>query len=189
MAEYNATVRIYDPHAEAEATIKDLQRSGFGLNNISIVGRDYHTKGSAIGDDNVGNRMKVWCQLGEFWGGLSGLLMGSAFYFIPGIGPVIVFGPLVSWIVRALDGAVMTGELSALGAGLHSIGIPNNSIMAYERALTSDMFIIIAHGTLDTAKAKSILESPRAVQIAPRIRGALRRTSRTVARCYRKVRN
>jgi hypothetical protein len=59
--------------------------------------------------------MKVWCQFGDFCGGLAGLLLGSAFYFIPGIGPVIVFGPLVSWIVRALEGAAMVRGLSALG--------------------------------------------------------------------------
>jgi hypothetical protein len=110
--------------------------------------------------------MKIWGKLGTFWGGLWNLLLGSAFYFIPGIGPVIVFGPLVSWIVRALEGAVMVGGgLSALGAGLHSIGIPKNSIMEYETALKSDKFLVIAHGTADEmAKAKSILETTRAAQ-------------------------
>jgi hypothetical protein len=68
--------------------------------------------------------------------------LGSAFYFIPGIGPVIVFGPLVSWIVRALEGAVMVGELSVLGAGLHSIGISKNNIIQYEAALNSDKFML-----------------------------------------------
>jgi hypothetical protein len=93
-------------------------------------------------------------------------LFGSAFFLIPGIGPVIVFGPLVSWIVRALEDAVMTGELSALGAGLHSVGIPKSSIMEYETALKSDKFLVVAHGTADEmAKAKSILEATRATQV------------------------
>ena len=74
------------------------------------------------------------------------MLLGSAFYFNPGIGPVIVFGPLVSWIVRALEGAAMVRGLSALGAGLHSIGISKNNIIQYEAALNSDKFIVIAHG-------------------------------------------
>jgi len=87
------------------------------------------------------------------------------------IGPVIVFGPLVSWIVRALEGAVMVRGLSALGAGLHSIGIPKYSIMEYEKALISDKFIVIAHGKPDDlAKAKSILETPCAAQISHRHR-------------------
>jgi len=110
--------------------------------------------------------MKVWCQLADFWGGLSGLLFGSAFFLIPGIGSVIVFGPLVSWIVRALEGAVKAGGLSALGAGLHNIGVPKNSIMEYETALACDKFLVIAHGTADEmAKARSIFETTRATQV------------------------
>jgi hypothetical protein len=114
------------------------------MSKLSIVGKDYHTAQRVTGY-HAGAR-RVWDQLGDFWGGLSGLLLGSAFYFIPGIGPVIVFGPLVSWIVRALERTVMVGGLSALGAGLHSIGIPKYRIMEYEKALVSDKFIVIAHG-------------------------------------------
>jgi hypothetical protein len=149
MAENNAVMRVCDPDAEAQATIKELRRSGFDMNKLSIVGKDYHTAERAIGYHNAGDRMKVWRQLGDFWGGLSGFLIGSAFYSIPGIGPVIVFGPLVSWIVRALEGTVMVGGLSALGAGLHSIGIPKYRIMEYEKALVSDKIIVIAHGKAD----------------------------------------
>ena len=166
MAENNAVVRVYDPHPETEATIKELQRSGFDINKLSIVGKDYHIAGHVIGYYNAGDRMKVWCQLADFWGGLSGLLFGSAFFLIPGIGSVIVFGPLVSWIVRALEGAVMAGGLSALGAGLHNIGVPKNSIMEYETALACDKFLVIAHGTADEmAKARNILETTRAAQV------------------------
>ena len=144
------------------------------MNKLSIVGKDYHTVGGVIGYHNVADRMKVWGELGNSWGGLSGLLMGSAFYFIPGIGPVIVFGPLVGWIIRAVKGAVMTRELSALGAGLHSVGIPKHSIMEYETALKSDKFIVIAHGTPDDiAKARSVLETPVPAQIAPVLHGIL----------------
>ena len=44
-------------------------------------------------------------------------------------------GPLVAWIVGALEGAVLMGGLSALGAGLYSIGIPKDSVVKYETAL------------------------------------------------------
>ena len=77
-----------------------------------------------------------------------------------------MFGPLVGWIVGALEGAVVVGGLSALGAALYSIGIPKDSIMQYETALKSDKFLVIAHGTADeVAKAKSILETSGASQI------------------------
>jgi hypothetical protein len=78
-----------------------------------------------------------------------------------------VFGPLVGWIIGALEGAVVVGGLSALGAGLYSIGIPKDSIVKYETALKSDKFLVIAHGTAnEVAKAMSILETTGAAEIA-----------------------
>lgn len=166
MAENNAVVGIYNTHTEAEVAIKELQRSGFDMQKLSIVGKDYHTEEHVIGYYNAGDRMKFWGRLGAFWGGLWGLLFGAAFFVIPGIGPIMVFGPLVTWIVGALEGAVMVGGLSALGAGLYSIGIPKDSIMEYEMALKVAKFLVIAHGTTDEmAKAKSILETTGAAQV------------------------
>ena len=166
MAERNAVVGIFDSHIKAETGIKELQRSGFDMKKLSIVGKDYHPEEHVVGYYNVGDRMKVWGKLGAFWGGLWGLLFGSAFFFIPGIGPLIVFGPLVGWIVGALEGAVVVGGLSALAAALFSIGIPKDSSILYETALKSDKFLVIAHGTADeAAKAKSILETAGAAQI------------------------
>ena len=167
MAKNNAVVGVYDSHTKAEASIKELQRSGFDMKKLSIVGKDYHTEEHVIGYYNTGDRMKVWGKLGAFWGGFWGLLFGSAFFLIPGIGPIMVFGPLVGWIVAALEGAVVVGGLSALGAGLYSIGMPKDSIVKYETALKSDKFLVIAHGTADeVAKAKSILETTGASEIA-----------------------
>jgi hypothetical protein len=86
-------------------------------------------------------------------------------FVVPGIGPLIVFGPLVAWIVGALEGAVVVGGLSALGAGLYSIGIPKNSIVQYEAALKADKFLVIAHGTADEVlKAKGIIEATGGTQ-------------------------
>jgi len=51
-----------------------------------------------------------------------------------------MFGPLVGWVAGALEGAAVVGGLSALGAGLYSIGIPQNSIVEYETALKSNKF-------------------------------------------------
>jgi hypothetical protein len=69
-----------------------------------------------------------------------------------------VAGPLVSWIIGALEGAVVVGGLSAVGAGLLSLGIPKDSILKYETALKAGKYVVIAHGTADeAARAKTIL--------------------------------
>ncbi len=160
MSKQNSVVGIYNTHTEAEAAVKELQKSGFDMKKLSVVGKDYHTEENVVGFYNAGDRMKFWGKLGAFWGGLWGILFGSAFFVIPGLGQLVVLGPLVMIIVGALQGAVVTGGLTALGAGLYSIGIPKDSIIKYETALKSDKFLVIAHGPAsDVAKAKSILES------------------------------
>jgi hypothetical protein len=69
-----------------------------------------------------------------------------------------VAGPLVSWIVGALEGAVVVGGLSAIGASLYSLGIPKDSILQYETDLKAGKFVLLAHGSVeDAARAKDIL--------------------------------
>jgi hypothetical protein len=159
MTKNNSVVAIYPSHTAAEAAIKELQQSGFDMRNLSIVGRDTHTDEHVVGYYNAGDRMKYWGKLGAFWGGLWGMLFGSAFFLIPGVGPLLVAGPLVAWIVGALEGAVVVGGMSALGAGLCSLGIPKDSILQYETALKTDKFLLIAHGSVDEiTRAKQILD-------------------------------
>ena len=167
MSEENAVVAIYDTHSQAEEALKELQRSGFEMKKLSIVGKDYHTEEHVVGYYNAGDRMKRWGKSGAFWGGIWGLLFGSAFFAIPGIGPVLVAGPLVAWIVGALEGAVVVGGLSAIGAGLYSIGVPKDSIVQYESAIKSDKFLLLAPGTADEVeRARGIMQTARPVGIA-----------------------
>lgn len=154
----HSVVAIFNSHTGAEAAVKELQQAGFDMKKLSIVGRDYHTDENVVGYYNTGDRMKYWGKLGAFWGGFWGLLFGSAFFVIPGIGPLLMAGPIVSWIVGALEGAVIVGGLSALGAGLYSMGIPKNSILQYETAVKSGKYVLIAHGSdVETAHAREII--------------------------------
>jgi len=166
MSETNSVVAIYDAHAQADEAVKELQKAGFDMKKLSIVGRDYHTEEQVTGYYNTGDRMKYWGKVGAFWGGVWGMLLGAAFFVVPGIGPVLVAGPLVAWIVGALEGAVVVGGLSAIGAGLYSIGIPKDSIVKYEAAVKADKFLVVAHGTADeVAKAKDILQTTRPAEV------------------------
>jgi hypothetical protein len=154
----NTIVGIYKTHLQAEAAIKELQQSGFDMKNLSIVGRDYQTQEQVVGYYNAGDRIKYWGKQGAFWGGIWGLLFGSAFFLIPGIGPLVVAGPMVTWIIGALEGAIFLGGLSALGAALFSVGIPKDSVLRYETALKQDKFVLIAHGSADEmTRAKEVL--------------------------------
>ena len=160
MEKQNVTVGIFESHESAETAIKELQISGYDMKKLSIIGKDYHTEEHVVGFYNTGDRIKAWGKLGAFWGGLFGILFGSAFFFIPGVGQVMVFGPLVSWIIGALESALVVGGFSALGAALFSMGIPKDSIVRYETALKANKFLVIAHGTIEEVEqARQILNT------------------------------
>jgi hypothetical protein len=166
MPEQNAVVAVYSTHVEAEEAVKELQRAGTDMRTLSIVGKDSHTDEHAVGYYNTGDRMKYWGKIGAFWGGFWGLLFGSAFFAIPGIGPVLAAGPVVAWIVGALEGAAVVGGVSALGAGLYSIGIPKDSVVQYELAIKTDKFLLIVHGTAsEVEKARDIIQSTRPISV------------------------
>ena len=160
MASVESVVAVFHTHSEAEVAVKELQRAGIDMHTLSIVAKDFHTDEHVVGYYNAGDRMKRWGKTGAFWGGFWGLLFGSAFFAIPGIGPLLVAGPLVAWIVGALEGAAVVGGLSALGAGLLSIGIPKNSIIEYEAAVKNDKFLLLVSGTAsEVRQAKDVLDA------------------------------
>jgi uncharacterized membrane protein len=162
MAVLNSVVAIYETHVQAEEAVKELQQAGVDMQSISIAAKDTHTDEHVVGYYNAGDRMKYWGKIGAFWGGFWGLLFGSAMFAIPGLGPLLVAGPLVAWIVAGLEGAVVVGGVSAVGAGLVSIGIPKDSVLEYDVALKSDKFLLIVHGTPDEVeKAKQIIAGTR----------------------------
>jgi hypothetical protein len=162
----NSVVAVFSQHSAAENAIKELKGGGFDIKKLAVVGRDYQTEDDVVGFYNTGDRMKYWGKWGAFWGGLWGLLFGAAFLIVPGIGPVVAAGSIVTWIVAALEGAVVVGGLSALGAGLFSLGIPKNSIVKYETSIKAGKFVLIAHGTAyEVTKARDMLKTSGAEQI------------------------
>jgi len=158
MSTVESVIAVYDTHDRAELAVKALQEAGVDMKSLSIAAKDTHTDEHVVGYYNAGDRMKYWGKLGALWGGFWGLLFGSAMFAIPGLGPVLVAGPLVGLIVAGLENAVLVGGVSALGAGLVSIGIPHDSVIQYEVALKSDKFLLLVHGSPEVvAQAKAVI--------------------------------
>ena len=142
-----AVVAVYESHQAAEKAVRDVQKAGFDMTKLSIVAKDYQTEEDVVGYYSTGGRMKAWGKSGAFWGGLWGMLFGSAFFIIPGVGPLLMAGPLLTWIIASLEGAAIVGGISVLSAALVSIGIPKDSIIEYEAQLKAGKYVVIAHGT------------------------------------------
>jgi len=149
---------VFDNHDAAEEAIRTLSQSGFDMKQLSLVGKGYHSEEQPTGFYTVGDRIKTWGGTGAFWGGIWGLLLAPAVFVFPGLGVVGMAGPLVATLVGALEGAVVVGGLSALGAALMQVGVPNDQIIKYEAALKVDKYLLVVHGgPEDQAKARTVL--------------------------------
>jgi hypothetical protein len=130
------------------------------MQQLSILGKEYHSEERVVGYYTSGHRMKYWGEMGAFWGELWDLLVGAAFFVVPGIGPILIAGPLGLWMVGAMESAEAVDGLSVVGAALYSIGIPRDSIRRYESAIKGGKLLLVAHGTAGEVEgARDILRS------------------------------
>jgi len=158
---------VFDTHAAAEEGIRILGQSGFDMKKLSLVGKGYHSEEKPMGFYTTGDRIKAWGGAGAFWGSIWGMLLAPAVFVLPGIGVVGMAGPIVATLVGALEGAVVVGGLSALGAALTQIGVPKDQVIKYEAALKVDKYLLVVHGSAeDQEKARSVLAQAKLVVAA-----------------------
>jgi hypothetical protein len=162
-------VAVFDRHQDAEGAIRELERAGFDMKKLSIIGHDYHTEEHAVGFYNAGDRVKYWGKHGAFWGSVFGILLAPAFFWIPGIGPILTGGLIGSVLMGTVEGAAVgaaiVGGTSALAAALGGIGIPKDSIIRYEADLKANKFLLIASGSAADAEQARAKLAERAARV------------------------
>jgi hypothetical protein len=130
----------------------ELQKSGFDMQKLSIVGKDYQTEEAVVGYYTMGDRVKAWGKTGAFWGGLWGLLLGSAFFLVPGIGPLFAAGPVVGWKGRRWPAALARWAWRSI-----ALGFPK-TVSSSTRRILAGKFVVITHGSQDeVSKTKAAL--------------------------------
>ncbi|MDD0809349.1 DUF1269 domain-containing protein [Curvibacter sp. RS43] len=158
---------VDDTHDEAERAIQTLNRGGVAMSALSLIGKGYHSEEQPTGFYTLGDKVKAWGAQGAFWGGIWGLLLAPAVFFLPGVGVVALAGPVVMTLVGVLEGAVVLGGLSALGAALSELGVPKDQVLKYETALKVDKYLLLVHGSAQVqAQARDLLQQAPQVQAA-----------------------
>ncbi len=158
---------VFDTHPLAEQAIHSLSKAGIDIKKLSLIGKGYHSEEHALGFYTSGDRIKSWGSAGAFWGGIWGLLLAPAVFFLPGLGLVALAGPVVAALVGALEGAVVVGGLSALGAALTQIGVAQDEVIKFEAALKADKYVLMVHGDdAEIARAQEVLSIARACDAA-----------------------
>src|SRR5690554_6520050 len=145
-------VGMFDNVQDARNAVRDLIDNGFSSHDVSLVARGQEDEirryeaGESFGE---GEDLSEGIGIGALIGGLLGL--GAM--FIPGVGPVLAAGPLVSALAGAGVGAVAGGLIGALV----DAGIPDDDAEVYAEGLRRGGTLVMVNTTDDMA--------PRAVNI------------------------
>ncbi|CAN1210355.1 general stress protein [Tumidithrix helvetica PCC 7403] len=167
MSDKHEVTNLFPTHVEAEAAVLELQKAGFDMTKISIIGQDYqtteHVRGFLTWKDTAKTGAEGAGYWGSFFGGLFGILSGAGALFIPGVGPVVIAGPVVGVLAGWLEGMIIGGVGAAVGGGLVGalvgLGIPKEKALKYEIGIKAGNFMVIVSGTDDeVAQAKKILQ-------------------------------
>ena len=159
MDELNSIVVAYEVCVEGIQGVKHLQKAGFNMMNLSVAAREYPGPPEhIIGYCTIGGQIKCWGKVGGLLGKCGDFWTAVAFFNLPGIGPVLIAGPLTAGVVACLETGGGAGGLGIFGAGLRRLGIPRESVLRYESELSSDILLLIAHGPAEELlRARDVL--------------------------------
>ena len=160
MAENITCVSIYPSPTTVEQALEELQTAGCDLRQVSIIGRGCHVETQAIGFYSSEGGIQYKGSQAAFWNTLCASQAGAAFFWMPDLGPLLVAGRIVTFMVRGMEDVELASGFSILGAALFVIGIPRNNINEYEQAIKARKFLLLVHGQRqDVEYACEILHS------------------------------
>lgn len=166
MPQENSVVGIYKNMADAEAAVRSLDKGGFPMKQISIVGQDLQSEKVVHGFITAGDIAKGGAGTGAWVGGLFGLLIGAAFIWVPGFGPLMVAGPFAAALLGGVEGVVAGAAGGGLLGALIGWGVSKQHIIKYEESIKSGDYLVIAHGSQDeVARARNILSESNAIEV------------------------
>ncbi|WP_207801746.1 hypothetical protein [Phenylobacterium hankyongense] len=156
-----AITRLFDTHNEALSAIRDLEAAGIDHARISLIANnaDKWHDGDRRGDDNdTAEGAAKGATTGGLIGGAGGLLAGLGMLAIPGLGPVVAAGWLVSTAAGAIAGAVAGGAAGGVLGALKDAGHSDDDAQVYAEGVRRG-------GSLVSVKAQDSGEAARAEQI------------------------
>ncbi len=158
----SSIVLVYSQLDEAEAAVKKLGEGGFPIQNVSIIAKDLGSEKKVHGFVTSCDVAKSAATTGAWVGGIFGALIGAAFLWVPGLGPLIVAGSLTSALLGGLEGAAAGAALTGTLGWLSSLGISKQHILKYEESIRAGKYLLIVHGTPDeVAMAEQILKGTK----------------------------
>ncbi|MDI9637077.1 hypothetical protein QM565_15090 [Geitlerinema splendidum] len=158
--EQQSVVHTFKTLEAAETAVNKLIEQKFPANQISIVTQNMRAEKQIHGFVTAGDIAKEGAATGAWVGGLFGLLMGAAFIFVPGVGPLVVAGPFAAALLGGVEGALAGAAGGGLLGALAGWGISKEHILKYEEVIKGGHYLLIANGNEEqVAQARAILDA------------------------------
>ena len=166
MSETNSIVAIYGTDVESESAVMELHKSGFDMRKVSVVAKCSDNGTELVGSCNTDDCLGDSGIGGTFPAGW-GFLVDAAFLEAPGIGAVMIGGPLAIGVAAMREEAHPIGNLTVIGNALLNVGIPKGTILRYESALRENKCLLSVHGpSEEVMKARHILRMTRPEEVS-----------------------
>jgi hypothetical protein len=154
----SSVVALYPDHLAAEGAVRQLHLAGFALNDLSIVGRGSQVTEVPYGLVSRGDYVKAGAESGSLFGGLFGLCVGAGFLMLPGLGIVVVAGPIAAALLAGIEGALAGTALGSLAGALVGWGVPKDRAIKYEEHVKGGKFLVLVRSIPEVvARAHSLL--------------------------------
>jgi hypothetical protein len=151
-------IAVYPDHTSAEDAVRQLQKDGIPMQNLSIIGKDFQAVERPLGFVTAGTVAGAGAKVGAWTGGLFGLLVGAAFLIVPGVGPVVIAGPLAAALLGGIESAVAGAALGGLTGALVGLGISKDKAIRYESQVKAGKFLLTLQGdATQVERAKSVI--------------------------------
>jgi hypothetical protein len=130
---------------------------------VSLVSQNLESENRVHGYVTACDVSKRAAGTGAWVGGIFGLLVGAAFVWVPGFGPLLVVGSLSAVLLGGLEGALTGAAGAGLLGGLLGWGISKRHVLKYEQAVKAGKYLVVAHGSADeVARARDLLRDTNA---------------------------
>ena len=165
-AHTGSVIGVYTNLNDAEAGVRALDKGGFPIRQVSIIGRDFANEKEVRGFVTTGDVARGGAGAGAWFGGILGLFAGAALLWVPGAGPLVVAGPLAAALVGGAEGAAVGAGTGGLLGALAGWGVNRRHVIKYEDHLKAGEFVLVTHGTdAELARAQAILAGTHGVQV------------------------
>ncbi len=138
-------VGVFDGPHRAEQALNDLKHAGFTPEQVSVVAQDRRETQGMVESTGMGEGAGKGALAGGLLGGLGGFLLGISALTIPGIGPIVGSGILLSTLAGAGIGAAAGGLVGALAEH----GVPEAEARGYEESVRRGSILLTVHAHSD----------------------------------------